>query len=463
MPNMAIVTSFEKFADHCRKFSALWTSVRFSMLGGHGSKGHQLLGLHATFGNQPFEEPLVETLADVPGQPVAMHGTIAFEEFIRTVGQIDKGELRMRGRAFDCAAFFPPDQLVLRAKGDEYLRSHDLVSGWTRPWPSLFLRKYGPDVSSLGIDELKLNEALRRGRYPYGGLFYFCVDKLGFGVGGATSTQIEVLAPLYIFLVVDLSPTKLSVRVFADTSIPAERFFAKVWHGAYRDGVGRVVEFEDAPIVETCETEGRNLRAVEKSLEMPSSVSQAVVVLILDGEEMEYCSPSIQLRPAVTVPQEERSWADLVIHGPEEGTEDVCFVLMPITGQMKRIFKHAFEPVAAESGLRAEYSDMLASSTVVPEIIKKLHTAKVVLADVTRHRPNVYYEIGLTHKINPNKVIIIGQEPFAELPSDLQQQSPRYIAYEDDEDGLSDLMKQLRKRIQSCLDQRRSEVGGLPS
>ena len=140
---------------------------------------------------------------------------------------------------------------------------------------------------------------------------------------------------------------------------------------------------------------------------------------------------------------------DLVIHGPEEGTENICFVLMAINSQMKRIFKDVFEPVAKEFSLKAEHADMLTSLTVVPESIKKIHVAKVILADVTRHCPNVYYEIGFSHKVNPNKVIIIGQEPYDELPSNIDQQSFRYIHYGDDENGLADLRVHLRKRFQN--------------
>lgn len=76
--------------------------------------------------------------------------------------------------------------------------------------------------------------------------------------------------------------------------------------------------------------------------------------------------------------------------------------------QMKRIFQEVFTPIIEEFALRAEHSDILASSTVALEIIRKIHTAKIILADVTRHRSNVYYEIGFSHKVNPHKVIIIG-------------------------------------------------------
>jgi hypothetical protein len=143
---------------------------------------------------------------------------------------------------------------------------------------------------------------------------------------------------------------------------------------------------------------------------------------------------------------------DLIISRPEEGTEDICFVSMAINSQMKRIFKVVFEPVAKEFGLKAEHADMLLSSTVLPEIIKKIHVAKLILADVTHHRSNVYYEIGFAHKVNPNKVIIIGQEPYDELPSDIDQQSFRYIHYGDDANGLTELRAHLRKHFQNHLD-----------
>jgi hypothetical protein len=174
---------------------------------------------------------------------------------------------------------------------------------------------------------------------------------------------------------------------------------------------------------------------------------------ILDSKELEYCSAFVGMKPAV--PTKEKARKDSVVGGLEEGTEDVCFALMVVNSQMERIFNRVFAPVAKEFGLKAEHADMLPSSTVVPEIIRKIHTAKVILADITRHRPNVYYEIGFAHKVNRHKVIIIGQESYDELPSDIRQQSFRYIRYEDNTSGLSYLKTQLRKRFQNCLNQRR--------
>lgn len=174
---------------------------------------------------------------------------------------------------------------------------------------------------------------------------------------------------------------------------------------------------------------------------------------ILDSKELEYCSTSVGTKPAVLTKEKARKGS--VVDGLEEGTEDVCFVLMTINSQMERIFNSVVAPVAKKFGLRAEHADMLPSSTVVPEIIKKIHTAKVIVADITRHRPNVYYEIGFAHKVNRHKVIIIGQEPYDELPSDIRQQSFRYIRYEDNTSGLSSLKTQLRQHFQNCLNQRR--------
>lgn len=452
-------TSYEGFVTHCTKFSALWRSVRFGVLAANGSKGHQLLGLHATFGNYALEEPLTDSLTGLPGEPSAIRGVMSAHDFMSIIREMDKGEFRIGGRNIGCAHFSSPDQLFLRATGQEYLRSPDLTKQWSKRWPSLFLRKYGPDVTSLGFDEISLNTQLQRGKYSFPGLFYFSLEKIGFPVGGARSTQVELLAPIYVSLSANMFPSQLGIQVDADTSIRPDSFFAKVWHGAYREGINEVVEFGDARVLQTAQAEGRPLRTLGKTISVPELLGQALVLLILEGEEMDFCSPSIQMKPA-PARSEEKTWVELVTEGEDEGTQDICFVFMALNGQMKRIFKEVFEPVASDFCLIAEHSDMLPSPVVVPEIIKKIHGAKVIIADITRHRPNVYYEIGFSHKVNPLKVIIIGQERYEELPSDIDQQSIRYIQYEDDDEGLADLKIQLRKRIQYCLDQRGSHTSG---
>lgn len=165
------------------------------------------------------------------------------------------------------------------------------------------------------------------------------------------------------------------------------------------------------------------------------------------------CSASAVMTRAVPTKRKPRQ--GLVVGAQEDGTDGVCFVLMAVNPQMERVFSSVFSPVARAFGLKAEHADMLSSSTVVPEIMKRIHTAKIVLADVTHHRPNVYYEIGFAHKVNRHKVIIIGQGSYDELPSDIRQQSFRYTRYDDNTSGLSYLKRQLRDRFQSCLGNRR--------
>ena len=57
---------------------------------------------------------------------------------------------------------------------------------------------------------------------------------------------------------------------------------------------------------------------------------------------------------------------------------------------------------------------------ILADIIRPLHEADIVLADLTGLNPNVMYELGVAHSFN-KKTIIITQDDLSNLPFDLKQ------------------------------------------
>jgi hypothetical protein len=83
-----------------------------------------------------------------------------------------------------------------------------------------------------------------------------------------------------------------------------------------------------------------------------------------------------------------------------------------------RIFDTLFKPTIELFGLTCHRSNVKTGS-ILDHIVKSIHDAAVVLADITDSRPNVFYELGIAHTIS-DQVVMVSQR-IDECPSDLKQ------------------------------------------
>src|SRR5437899_11104024 len=106
----------------------------------------------------------------------------------------------------------------------------------------------------------------------------------------------------------------------------------------------------------------------------------------------------------------------------EKGT---CFVISPIgeAGSETRhradqVFKHIIQPVARDCGYNAVRADHISKPGIITsQIIEHLAQDPLVIADLSGHNPNVFYELAVRH-VARKPVIQITQvgEP---IPSDV--------------------------------------------
>jgi len=97
---------------------------------------------------------------------------------------------------------------------------------------------------------------------------------------------------------------------------------------------------------------------------------------------------------------------------PEKKRKE-CFVIQPIAKTLKhpkkywtRHFNTFLKPLIEESGdFEARRSEPLRGD-ILREIIKCLVTCPLVVADITEHNPNVYWELGVRHSFKNGTVII---------------------------------------------------------
>ena len=103
-----------------------------------------------------------------------------------------------------------------------------------------------------------------------------------------------------------------------------------------------------------------------------------------------------------------------------------AFVLMPFAEEFDNIYDYLIHDPLSEAGynvMRAD--DILNQRNILEDIIQSIINSELIVADLSKANPNVYYELGLAHAYEKN-VILLAQE-IMEVPFDLR--SYRVITY----------------------------------
>jgi nucleoside 2-deoxyribosyltransferase len=104
-----------------------------------------------------------------------------------------------------------------------------------------------------------------------------------------------------------------------------------------------------------------------------------------------------------------------------------CFVVMPYSEIFREYHLHIFAPAIQAAGLTPIVADdRFTTRGMVDQVTTGIRSSKIVLADLTGERPNVFYEMGLAHALG--KPVIMLTQRAESIPSDLQHL--RWIRYE---------------------------------
>jgi len=129
-----------------------------------------------------------------------------------------------------------------------------------------------------------------------------------------------------------------------------------------------------------------------------------------------------------------------------------CFAIMPFDDSFKDI-EQIISAVAKEHQLefiRGDFSKK--AGLIMAQVIYEINRADVIVADITGHNPNVFYELGIAHYIKPaERVVILCQDKKKEeRPFDVA--AHRHFVYKHNEEGREKLKTELRKIIKEALD-----------
>ena len=125
-----------------------------------------------------------------------------------------------------------------------------------------------------------------------------------------------------------------------------------------------------------------------------------------------------------------------------------CFVLMPLAGEFKEIYELSIKPAVESCGLACFRADELVySGPILGQIIRSIYEAEIVIVDVSKANLNVFYELGISHALAKN-VILIAQN-IEDIPFDIR--SYRVLIYQPSIYGVRKLQAELELSIKQAL------------
>jgi hypothetical protein len=153
----------------------------------------------------------------------------------------------------------------------------------------------------------------------------------------------------------------------------------------------------------------------------------------------------------------------------EEDHEKLCFAIMPIGGQQDgerrevrrrsdQILREIIRPVAEGLGYKTERADEISQpGSVIHQMVSYLRNAELVVADLTGHNANVFYELAIRHMAGKPVVSII--EEGEDIPFDVAQLRTIEVDHNDN-DSIERCKNHLERQIRSV--EQKPEASSIP-
>ena len=150
-----------------------------------------------------------------------------------------------------------------------------------------------------------------------------------------------------------------------------------------------------------------------------------------------------------SVPRSDSKKYSELFHKAQFSTDEkLCFVLMPFDEKYKSVYSDIIKPITNVLGLEAKRADdIFEPAPIIQGIWEHINKAKLIIADLSGRNPNVFYEVGLSHALGKNVILLA--RSMEDVPFDLQH--IRCITYEERPDGAKKLEQDLSNMIRQIL------------
>lgn len=129
------------------------------------------------------------------------------------------------------------------------------------------------------------------------------------------------------------------------------------------------------------------------------------------------------------------------------GITPKMFVIMPFSEPFDTLYRDVILPVANDAHFEVVRIDQVyGPGIILNDIQQQIEQSHAVVAEITTHNPNVFYELGYAHALRKPAVILVRRPPKGEeLPFDVR--SFRAIFYDDTIGGKKAVESHLRQTL----------------
>ena len=124
-----------------------------------------------------------------------------------------------------------------------------------------------------------------------------------------------------------------------------------------------------------------------------------------------------------------------------------CFVIIPFADEFEEVFRHAILSAVEQKGYQCErLKEVSGPINIINEIVSNLFEADLVVADLSRLNPNVFYELGIAHAGPPSAPTIMIAERDEKIPFDISVF--QVLKYDRGYEGIVNLREGLARQIE---------------
>ena len=125
-----------------------------------------------------------------------------------------------------------------------------------------------------------------------------------------------------------------------------------------------------------------------------------------------------------------------------------AFVVMPFREPYDTLYKDVIYREAKRAGFEVIRADEIyGPGLILDDIRRQIEQAHVVIAEISTHNPNVYYELGYAHALAKPALLLARKKESEDVPFDIQPY--RAIHYDDSIGGKRKLQSALRAHLKA--------------
>ena len=150
----------------------------------------------------------------------------------------------------------------------------------------------------------------------------------------------------------------------------------------------------------------------------------------------------------------EKKMINEVVEKEIEPRKEECFVIAPFGGvdspvrdRTKKVIEHIVEPAVEDKYVVITAEQIMEPGRITMQIIEKIASAPILIADLTDNNANVYYELSCRQALRLPAILIVHRDEINNVAFDIR--GLRVITYDFDVDNVEDTIKELKNHIQA--------------